>query len=67
MTGTLVTYARFVEVQQRRARVVAELGQSRETPPLRMRRPATDERIDVDERPTRHFVGKSTHGIVDGR
>ena len=51
MAGILVAHARFVEVQQRRARIVAELGQSRKTRAALAEPAATDEPVDVGERP----------------
>lgn len=66
MAGILVAHARFVEVQQRRARIAAELGQSRETRAPRRRQAATEEPIDVGERPVPDFDAKTTRGVVDG-
>jgi hypothetical protein len=67
MAGILVAHARFVEVQQRRARIVVELNQSHETRAPRTRPDATDEPIEVGGRPTRDFDAKTTGGVVDAR
>lgn len=46
-TGILIEYARFVEVQQRRARITALLNEVRETPAPHMSRSAFDEVIEM--------------------
>jgi hypothetical protein len=46
-----VEYARFVEMQQRRARIIAELERRPETPAPRAAPTAVDHVIDVDEWP----------------
>ena len=63
MAGILVAHARFVEVQQRRARIVAELGQSRETRAALTAPAANDEPIDVGERPMPDFDDKK-HALL---
>lgn len=47
MPGIVVDYARFVEVQQRRARIAAELERPREAPP--MGQTAIEQFFDVRE------------------
>ena len=64
MPGTLVEYARFVEVQQRRARVTAELERPPERPVPRTEPTAVDQCIDVDESPTPPDAS-TTRGDVD--
>jgi hypothetical protein len=49
MSGILVAYARFVEVQQRRTCIVAELSPSRETQAPRTQPAAADEPNDAGE------------------
>src|ERR1044071_5630995 len=61
MAGTLVPYSQFVEVQQRRARIVAPFSRSRETraectPPA-----ISDEPIDVGEPPRSDVAATITH------
>jgi hypothetical protein len=62
MAGTLVDYARFVEAQQRRARIVVEL----ERPPVPMGPTAVDQFIDVGESVT-SVEASTTPGTVDVR
>jgi hypothetical protein len=66
MAGTLVNYARFVEVQERRARLIAGL----EPPPGSPARPSgplvVDEVIDVGESPSSIDAG-TTPGTGDVR
>jgi hypothetical protein len=65
MPGTLVEYARFVEVQQRRARVIAELEHSSATPAPR-RETSVDLFIDVAQSLTPVDAG-TTRGTGDVR
>jgi hypothetical protein len=67
MAGSLVPHARFVEVQQRRARIVAAFSRSRETRVLSTRPAAPDEPIDVGERPRPDVGVRITRGVIDGR
>ena len=65
MTGILIEYARFVDVQQRRARIIAELGHPNETPAPRAPLAASDESTEVGER-TAPAVDIKTRLAVDG-
>ncbi len=67
MPGSLVPHARFVEVQQRRARIATAFSRSRETRALCTRPAAPDEPIDAAERPRPDLGVKITRGVVDGR
>jgi len=67
VTEIVVAYARFVEVQQRRARIVEELNHAGETQPLCTPPPATDEPTEGGERPTRDVDANPTRGVADGR
>lgn len=49
MPGIVVDYARFVEVQQRRARIAAALERPREAPPPATGRTAIEPFLDVGE------------------
>ena len=64
MVGKVVEYARFVEVQQRRARVLAELlHRAPETPPATFG-------VAVDDQPTEGLFpsdASTMHGTVDVR
>jgi hypothetical protein len=60
MPGSLVEYPRFVEVQQRRARIIAELVRPPATPT------APDRYIDVGESVT-SVDASTTPGTVDVR
>ena len=64
MAGILIAHTRFVEVQQRRARIDAELGQSREPRAPRTRPAATDEPIDVGEQATPEFDAKTEREVA---
>ena len=53
MSATVVAYARFVQVQQRRARIIAELERPPATPASREEgRTVIDLPMDVAESPT---------------
>ena len=65
MAGTLVDYARFVEVQQRRARIVAELRPLHDMS-VAATGPATDQCIDVLE-PPMPFDASIARGDLDVR
>jgi hypothetical protein len=65
MAGILIEYARFVEMQHRRAALAAALGQSPETPaPPRPKSPGVNESIDGS--PSRVDMA-STRGAADVR
>jgi hypothetical protein len=66
MPGSLVEYARFVEVQQRRARIIAELERPPETPAPRTGPTTVDQFIDVGESLT-SVDASTTRGSVDVR
>ena len=66
MAGILVEHARFVEVQQRRARVVAELTRPPETPAPRTASTSVDQVIDVGDSPIA-VAARPTRGAVDVR
>ena len=65
MTAIVIEHARFIEVQQRRARIVAELGYREETGAPRTSLPVTDESA-ISERQTLRFELKTTRGAIDG-
>lgn len=67
MPDSVVPYARFVEAQRRRARIVAAFSRPRETRALRTRPAAPDEPVDAAKRPGPDVGGKITRGVVDGR
>ena len=52
MAATVIEYARFVEVQQRRARIVAELEPAGRTPAPLTEPTGVDPFIDVSESET---------------
>jgi hypothetical protein len=52
MAATVIEYARFVEVQHRRARIVAELERAARTPARLTEPTAVDPFIDVSESET---------------
>ena len=60
MPGIVVEYARFVEVQQRRARIATELERPREALPPPMGGMGNEQFLDVGESVT--CVGASTTG-----
>ena len=66
MPGTLVEYARFVEVQQRRARVIEELEHSSETPAPRRESTSVDAFIDIAQSLT-PVDASTTRGTGDVR
>jgi hypothetical protein len=66
MPGALVEYARFVEVQQRRARIIAELERPPETPAPQTGPTTVDQFIDVGESLT-SIDASTTRGSVDVR
>lgn len=67
MAGILVEYARFVEVQQRRARIGAELGRAHQAPALRPRIAVVDEAVEAEESAATVIDVKKTRGPVDVR
>ena len=67
MAGILIDYARFVEVQQRRARIAAELGQTQQTPASRTRVTPIDHAVEASEPPQAVVDAKMTRGVVDVR
>lgn len=52
MTGILIEYGRFVEVQRRRARIVAEFNRMHEGTAPRTRTAQTSSEVEVTRRPT---------------
>ena len=66
MPGMVVDYARFVEVQQRRARIAADLERPREAPPPPTGRTATEPYLDVGESVT-SVDASTTRRTVDVR
>lgn len=66
MPAIVVDYARFVEVQQRRARVAAELKRPRQTPAPPMGRTAIEQFLDGRESVT-SVDASTTRGTVDVR
>lgn len=67
MAGILIDYSRFVEVQQRRARIAAELGQEHQTPASRTRVAPIDHAVEAGEPPPTVVDTKMTRGVVDVR
>lgn len=67
MPGILIDYTRFVEVQQRRARIGAELGQQHETNASRTRVSLSDESIHAGEASAGGGDAEMTRGAVDVR
>jgi hypothetical protein len=66
MPGIVVDYARFVEVQQRRARIVAVLERPREPPPPPTGRTAIEPYLDVGESVT-SVDASTTRRTIDMR
>ena len=66
MPGTLVEYARFVEVQQRRAGIIAELERPPETAAPRTGPTAVAQSIDIGKTLT-SVDASTTRGTVDVR
>jgi hypothetical protein len=66
MPGTLVEYARFVEVQQRRAWIIAELERPPETPAPPTEPTAGDQCNDISQSPV-SVDASAARGTVDVR
>ncbi len=67
MTGIVIGYARFLEVQQRRARIVAELLRAHDTPGRRLSLAVTDRSSYVSKQPAPALNVATTRGAVDGK
>ena len=66
MAGNLIGYARFVEVQQRRVRIVAELGKAHRIAASRTRFAPIDEFVEASQPPV-VTDGEITRATADVR
>ena len=67
MAGILIEYARFVEVQQRRARISAEFGPANQTPALRTPLAFVDDAVEANDQAATVVEVKTTRRTFDVR